>query len=274
MSTFEILCVTMNQKDFSKIREMNIHSDVIFANQADRTSFDQIELEGHTAKMITTSTRGVGINRNLALTYANADICLFADDDVVYSDNVEETVLNEFKRFPDADIIIFHLDTDSKSRKQMNYKKSKRHYRFQRMPWATFRIAFRLDSVRKANIWFTTLFGGGCIFPSGEDSMWLAEAKRAGLNFYVSDKTIGTVSFAESTWYTGADEKFFYGKGAFYAAVHPRMYLLWRWYFALRTRNMGNMTIFEKLKWMSYGHAGYKKLLSFNEFKERRAKNN
>lgn len=33
MSKFELLCVTMHQKDFSKIQEMNIHSDVVFANQ-------------------------------------------------------------------------------------------------------------------------------------------------------------------------------------------------------------------------------------------------
>mgnify|MGYP000166988024 CR=1 FL=1 len=33
MSTFQILCVTMNQNDFSKIKQMNIHSNVIFANQ-------------------------------------------------------------------------------------------------------------------------------------------------------------------------------------------------------------------------------------------------
>lgn len=28
MSTFQILCVTMNQNDFSKIKQMNIHSNV------------------------------------------------------------------------------------------------------------------------------------------------------------------------------------------------------------------------------------------------------
>ena len=34
MSKLEVLCVTMHQKDFSKIREMNINADVVFANQA------------------------------------------------------------------------------------------------------------------------------------------------------------------------------------------------------------------------------------------------
>ena len=70
MSKFEILCVTMHQNDFSKIKEMNIHSDVVFTNQCDHTSYEEIEFDGHTAKMISTQTRGVGKNRNLAITAA------------------------------------------------------------------------------------------------------------------------------------------------------------------------------------------------------------
>jgi hypothetical protein len=50
MSRFEVLCVTMHQTDFSKIREMNIHSDVVFANQCDHTSYDEYTFESHTAK--------------------------------------------------------------------------------------------------------------------------------------------------------------------------------------------------------------------------------
>ena len=52
MSKFEILCVTMHQNDFSKIKEMNVHSNIVYANQADYTSYEEYEFEGHTAKMI------------------------------------------------------------------------------------------------------------------------------------------------------------------------------------------------------------------------------
>ncbi len=263
---FEILCVTMHQNDFSKIKEMNIHSNVVFANQADRTAYDETEIAGKRARMITTTTRGVGINRNLALTYAEAEICLFADDDVKYVDNMEELVLDEFDRHPDADVIIFHLDTDDENRKQISYKKTRKHGRFERMPWGGIRIALRLSSVKKANIWFTTLYGGGCVFPSGEDSMWLIEAKRKGLNFYVSKETIGTVSFAESTWYTGYDEKFYFAKGAFYATVHPKSISLWMLYFALRTCGAGKLSFSEKMRWMKIGRRCYDDMISFDEY--------
>ena len=265
MSRFEILCVTMHQKDFSKIEQMNINSDVVFANQADTTSMDELEFNGHRARMITTDTRGVGVNRNLALTYAQGEICLFADDDVTYDDDMEERVLKEFDAHPDADVIIFHFDTDS-DRKQVKYPKTKKCGRFCRMPWGGVRIAVRLDSIRKANVWFTTLFGGGCIFPSGEDSMWLTEARKKGLTFYVSKETIGKLDFESSTWFTGFDEKMYYGKGAFYQATHPATKLLWMTYFALRTKRMSKLSVKEMFKLMRYGVNGYLKTNSFVEF--------
>ncbi len=265
MSRFEILCVTMHQTDFSKVEKMNIHSNVVFANQADETSYKEFKFDNCTAKMITTTTRGVGKNRNIGLTYASADICLFSDDDVVYDDDVEQRIIAEFDTHPDADIIIFHFNTDSDNRRQRSYFETRRHGRFERMPWGTCRVAFRLNSARKANLWFTTLFGGGCVFPSGEDSMWLTAAKKAGLTFYVSKETIGKLSFEESTWFTGYDEKFFYGKGAIYEAIHRKTVWLWMLYFALRTRNMGDMKFIDKIRWMNAGRKGYSQLVPFVE---------
>ena len=268
MSKFEILCVTMNQTDFSKIKEMNIHSDIVFANQCDRTFFEEMTFEGHTAKMISTQTRGVGINRNLGLMYANADICLFADDDVVYHDDMEKRVIAEFDAHPDADVFIFHLDTTDPVRKQKTYQQTRKCGRFERMPWGGVRIAFRLNAVKKANVWFTTLFGGGCVFPSGEDSMWLADAKRKGLIFYVSKETIGTVSFEESTWFTGADEKYYYGKGAYYAAVHKQTFWLWVLYFMVRTKNSTSLRTKQVITWMLNGRNGYRQMVGFQQFQK------
>lgn len=265
MSRFEILCVTMQQKDFSKIQQMNIHSDVVFANQADRTSMEELEFEGHRARMITTDTRGVGVNRNLALLYARGEICLFADDDVTYHDDMEERVLAEFDAHPDADIIIFHLDTDSE-RKQIKYSETKKCGRFCRMPWGAVRVAFRLDAVRKANVWFSTLFGGGCVFPSGEDSIWLSDARKKKMTYYVSKETIGSISCEVSCWFTGFDEKFFFGKGACCMAMHPRTFTLWSIYYVWRYRNKGELSIFAKMKWMQCGKKGYKQLCGYNSF--------
>lgn len=267
MGRFEILCVTMHQKDFSKIEQMNIRSDVVFANQADKTSFDELEFDGHCARMITTDTRGVGINRNLALSYAKGEICLFADDDVVYDDDMEQRVLAEFDAHPDADIIIFHLDTDSE-RKQIKYSQTKKCGRLFRAPWGAVRVAFRLSSIKKANIWFTTLFGGGCVFPSGEDSIWLADIRKKGLNFYVSKETIGKIYFEGSTWFTGYDEKLFYSKGAYCAQMYPKFAKVGALYYLFRYRTRKPLSLKQKYQWMKNGIDGYRKTLSFEKYKQ------
>ncbi len=273
MSAFEILCVTMHQTDFSKLKEMNIRSDVVFANQADRTELTEFSFGGHLARMITTETRGVGKNRNTALLYARGDICLLADDDVVYYDDMEQRILSEFAAHPDADIVIFHLDSTDQKRAFQPVAVTKKLHFWNRAPASAVRIAFRLSSVKKANLWFTTLFGGGCAFSSGEDSMWLHNARKKGLVLYLSNQTIGRVSYESSSWFTGYDERFYYGKGAYHQAVHPHSCWFWKQYVRFRFRRFGTMSHKEKMKWFTHGTKGYEGLLSYDDYiKERKLK--
>ncbi len=266
MSKFEILCVTMHQNDFSKIEEMNVRSDIVYANQGDHTGYSEYEFNGHKAKMISTETRGVGINRNLALCYASADICLMSDDDVKYQDDMEERIVAEFDSHPDADIIVFNFTSNNPKRCPERYLKTKKCSGIYRTPWGSVRIAFRLNSVRKANVWFTSLFGGGCIFPSGEDSIWIRGLKRSGLVFYVSKEIIGEIDYENSSWFTGFDQKYFYGVGACYAGMKDRLYPLKYLHAVFRTRNRGKLTAMEKLKWLRNGRTGYRKMLSYDDF--------
>lgn len=266
MGKFEVLCVTMHQKDFSKIKEMNIHTDVVFANQCNSTSYEEYHFEGHTAKMISTQTRGVGINRNLTLMYASAEYCLLADDDVFYYDGMERQIVSEFESHPDADVMIFHLDSDCDTRALKKFKVTKRWYRYNGLPFGGVRIAFRLETIRKANTYFSMLFGGGSTFPSGEDSIFLTTLLKLGAKLYVSKETIGKVSFATSSWFSGYNEKYYYGKGAFYQATRPTFKYFWMLYMLLRTCKKTNLAPLEKFRWMKYGATGYKTLLSYDQF--------
>lgn len=267
MSRFQILCVTMNQHDFSKINKMNIKSDVIFANQAAGTSYEELKFNNHTAKMITTDTRGVGINRNIALSYADADVCLLADDDITYYDRLEEKVLAEFDSHPDADVIIFHLDTDVKERELVRYKETRKVRKFDRKPWGAVRVAFKLSSVRRANVWFSTLFGGGAKYPCGEDSIWIEETFHKGLVYYVSNQTIGFVSCMQSSWFTGYDEKRFFASGALYSAIHPHTVWIWIIYFACRTSRLTMLPFYKRIKWEIKGVNAYFEGLSYEDYR-------
>lgn len=270
MAKFEILCVTTKQNDFSKLKDMNVHSDIVFANQDGRMAYDEITFDSHTAKMITTNTKGVGINRNVALSYASADICLFADDDVKYVNDLEQIVLKEFDEHPEADVFFFNFHTidPQNKRKQRVYHTTRRCRKLEPKSWGGCQIAVRLSSVRRANITFTTLFGGGCMFPSGEDSIWILEAQRKGLKLYISKEVIGETSFAESSWFTGFDERLFYGKGAFCCAMHKYTFPLWVLYFCFRTRKKTSLTYREIAYWMNAGRMGFQKMVSYDDLEK------
>lgn len=257
MSRFEILCVTMNQQGFQKIHEMNIHSNIVYANQTNTNSYEEIDNEGYYAKMISTTTKGVGINRNLALMYADADYCLLSDDDMIYYDNLEDIVVNEFRNLPDADIIIFNIDSLGEERKQRKINRTRKCYAWDRMSWGAVRVAVHLDSIKKKNIWFSPLFGGGCLYPSGEDSIFLTDAQRKGLKIYLSSKVIGKTDFNNSSWFSGYDENYYYGKGAFYQALHKKPFLLWAIYICLRTRKGTELKFIDRIHCLIKGKKSF-----------------
>lgn len=267
MKTLQLLCATMQQKNFDKVAEMRIQSDVIFANQADGFSYDEYTFDSHLARMITTSTRGVGRNRNLSLLFADADICLLTDDDVVYRDGYEANVLSAFEALPDADVIIFGLKSiHSSDRKPPQIKRIRKLGRFSRNPYGGPRIAFRLEAIRKANIWFSLLFGGGCRYASGEDSIFIKDCRRKGLTIYTHPFILARTDTTTSSWFQGYNELFFFSKGAFFASSHPKTNWLWMLYTWLRNRHRSKISFTMAMQWMQKGAKGFQLGLSYDEW--------
>ena len=100
----------MRQSDLSKVEEMRIAGcDVVLANQADSFGYCEEIIDGHSVQMLTTATRGVGKNRNLALSLSSGDILLFADDDLTYEADATGIVAQAFRSLPDAEMIVFGL---------------------------------------------------------------------------------------------------------------------------------------------------------------------
>ncbi len=97
-------------------------------------------------------------------------------------------------------------------------------------------ITFRLKSIQKANIFFNVLFGSGSIYESGEESLWLREARKKGLKVYLYPAVIASVDYSKSTWFRGYNEKFFYDKGAFLAAAYPFLKRVFKYYYVIRLR--------------------------------------
>lgn len=267
MSRLEVLVATTNQKDLSKYNEMNINSNVVFANQSNINNYEQVEINENLVRVITTKHRGVGKNRNLAMMYSNAEIILYADDDMNYVENYQEGIINAFEELKDADIIIFSCNImKNKEIVRRANNRTKKITLFNSLKYGACVIAARRASIVKKNIWFSQLFGGGTIYGSGEDSLFLKECFEKGLKVYTHEFNIGNCNQDTSSWFNGYDEKFFYDKGAWISAAFPKIKYLMLIYFIYRFRNLSNLNIDEQFNLLREGIKGFNELKTYNDF--------
>lgn len=268
MNRFEVLVATVNADPEMLIKKMGITGNAIIANQTQKClGFFSLDTNHGSAKVINHPTVGVGKNRNMALMFASSDILLFSDDDVVLCQNYEEIVIRAFEKLHNADAVIFNIQTNSEERQQYQNTKTKKCSCFSRMPYGACRIAVHRKALLKYNIHFSEIFGGGCIFPSGEDSIFLHDLIRMGMNVYACPISIGSVSFETSSWFTGANEKYFYGKGAMYESSYPMSKFFRYIYISIRTTG-SSLSFVDKIKWLKAGSHGFRKMESYESYIE------
>lgn len=235
----EVLVSTMNQVDFTIVEKMNIKTDAIIVNQCDINGYDEYEDCDKRIRMYHFNERGVGLSRNNALMRSTADICVMADDDVEYVDDYKNIVINAFEENPRADMIMFNVPEPDKSPYRSPEIKNEARVNFTNfMRYGTFNIALRRESVVKANVCFSLLFGGGARYSCGEDTIFISDCLKNGLNIYSSTAKIGIVRHDKSTWFKGYDDKYFFDRGVLFAALSKRMSYLLILQFAVRKYNM------------------------------------
>lgn len=266
MEKLQVLLATMNQKDFSIVEEMNLRCGAVIANQAGR---EQIETRG-SVKMITTATRGVGLNRNIALMAADGEILLMADDDVRYNDDMETAVLTAFRENPKADVIIFGMDMVREGVVTQRRQTTKKRLHFwNSMRFGTYRIAVRRKAIVDNNITFHQSFGGGCPFSAGEDSLFLKACFDAGLRVYGHDYVLGQCRKDSSSWFVGYNEKYFYDKGVLVRRLFPALWPVMGLYFALCFKRKTEVSALLRLRLVYAGIRGGKTMKVYEKTADR-----
>lgn len=256
----QVLVAATGQKDLSLCEKMNLGCDTLIANQSD--SWECIHIDNK--RMITTATKGVGINRNLGIAFSDADILLFADDDITYYESDLKGVTDAFEELPDADVIVFSLDyTKNGEIFEKRRCKKKRLKLHNALKYGAARMAVRKSAVIRNNITFSTLFGGGCIYGSGEDSLFLCDCFKAGLSVYSHPYVLGSCAKDSSSWFKGYNEKFMFDKGAFIAAAFPKSKHIVKWYFIYKFSKKSKLSFMQTQKLVNRGIKGYKTLEVF-----------
>lgn len=128
------------------------------------------------------------------------------------------------------------------------------------------RVTIKMASIRKANLWVSTLFGGGAKYSSGEDNLFLVNALRLGLKVYVYPAYIGGVKTGNSTWFKGLTEKYFFDKGAWLQNAFPTLKHLLALYFVLRYSSRTKLTISHIIKLQYKGMKAFNEGVSYDEW--------
>ena len=226
----QILVTTMYAADFSKVEAMDLRDvDVVIANQTDRCAYEEKDFPERNvhAVMVSTNTRGAGLNRNIALSYAAGDILLFADDDMFFPKGSTAEIIKEFSDHPQADVIKFYCE-GLDSAHPLSFK---RPASFQKAKLRTLMsagapaVAVRREKLEKHDILFPTGIGPGRYYYCGEDSVFLKRMIQSKMQVYLSPVLAAYVNNAaeDSTWFNGYDAHYFETVGYVYAKLYGRL---------------------------------------------------
>lgn len=240
----EILLSCMHQKDFGLVDKSNIKTSVLIINQCNENKV--IDNSANT-RMICTTERGLSKSRNMAVRNATKDICLLADDDEVFVDEVSKKISDAYENYKNADVIVF---------KMVNYptrlgESSRKLKQLDALKVCSWEISFKLDSIKKNKIFFDEKLGAGTGNGGGEENKFILDCIRKGLNVYYVPIEIATVAQQQSTWFDGYSEDYFYTRGKATGYILGKFAAtLYAFHFSLtkRDRYVNNVSTIRALK--------------------------
>lgn len=169
--------------------------------------------------VIRTKTRGIAVNRNIALDAATASIALITDDDVVFQADELLGLMRAFDERPETDIISFRYQS-------RNYPKTYPDFEFEwkRIPknyhMTAIEVAMRPERLR-GRLRYNERFGFSTDFLGGEDDMLLFEAVKKGIAGRFIPMDVGRHDHASSRNRFYGDERLLETKGALISYVSP-----------------------------------------------------
>jgi glycosyltransferase involved in cell wall biosynthesis len=235
--------------------QMNLQTDAIVINQSDRLDVEEVTWKEHKVVMYSFPDRGVGRSRNEAILRATGDICLFSDQDIVYEDGYEASILEAFRECPKGDFIVFEVEV-SEERRTYHNTGCKRLFWYNSGRYPTYSFAIKRDKLLASGLFFSLLFGGGAAYSNGEDSLFIRNFIQKGYLVYTSTVRIGREeSGGVSTWFHGYNQKFFYDRGVLYHFLYGRLAgaLALRFLLAHRKVMCRETGIWKAYGWMRHG---------------------
>lgn len=250
--TVEVLISTMNQKNIKElVKQMNIQTDAIVINQCGHDSYYSFKYNKRLIRVFNSSEKGLSRSRNLALKNAKADICVIADDDMVYEDNYENIIINEYKNNESADILTFAIGGCNRKplllAKKINYLTSMKIHSVQ--------MTLLRKKIIDKKLSFDVNFGAGSKLFMGEENIFLFDCLKNNVSIRNVTKKIANLLESESTWFRGFNKQYFKVKGAVYYRMSKYLYWFLIFQFVIRkySRYKKEIGFFQALKYSFNG---------------------
>lgn len=232
----QVLVAAMFQESQQLVHKMNLSTNAIIINQCEEYGYEEIKKDDCLIRFFSMGERGVGLSRNNALLRAEDEISLFSDEDIVYIDDYEKRICEEFEKHPEADMITFNFEVNEE-RKTYENKSFRRVHLYNCGRYPTFSFAIRTDKMHQKNLTYSLLFGGGAKYSNGEDSLFIRDCIKKGFRVYASPVYIGREEGRPSTWFKGYTEKFFYDRGVLYHYLYGKLAEIFMFRFLIKYKN-------------------------------------
>jgi glycosyltransferase involved in cell wall biosynthesis len=215
--SLEILISTKDRDNLDFLNNIfvnnNAHSNpILIINQTQNLNFSCPHSDN--INLINVNEIGLSKSRNLAIANAKADICLLADDDIVYENNFESIILNAFNLNPSADIITFKMN-DFKGNSFKDYPIIKKHNKKSLSFVNSVVIAFRRNSIISNKVFFDENFGLGSTFQTADEYVFLRNALNLNLNIVFHNEVILSHP-VDSSGKDVASDRILFAKGALF----------------------------------------------------------
>lgn len=245
MKKIEILVSTINQSNCQElIQRMNIKGNCTIINQITDTTLDVPKKSiNQKVKFLSYQEKGLSKSRNRAIMSAEADICIIADDDMYYEEDIEEKIQKAYEQYPDADIIAFDVDNEDKAKRKKILSQGEVNL-IKSMKISSVQITFKRKSILEKQIQFKENFGTGAEFNFGEENIFMAECLRKKLKiYYVPEKIATLMKDKESTWSREQTQEHYYIQGAVYYEMSKVLYPLLILQFVFRKKKIYGKTL-------------------------------
>ncbi|WP_455962124.1 glycosyltransferase family A protein [Bacteroides bouchesdurhonensis] len=204
-----VVLLSCMHQDKSIIQKSNIQTDVVVINQCDEDVIERgtfVDKFGKSSNFIFVSTteRGLARSRNMAISFAEGyDICLISDDDELFADGYEKTIIDAYVKRPQEDLICF------------DFKGNKNHFTQEcRMGFkmicssSSIQVSFKRDQIINNSIKFDVKMGSGTGNGPGEEIKFMMDCRRKRLNMYFVPIIITELLPGPSSWFKGRDAKY------------------------------------------------------------------